>query len=161
VDEETLIADHDAAIPAQGPRVAILHAWVWTDNPAGVFAPDNWSLPFARAGLVAPSTASPAVARVLALAGGGAAHLSSLARRYGRPAAADSAVIQRAVTDAKEEATMVVGSVAGPSLTDRECGALEAIWTRLWERIDTRVHPTVRDRLRPLRESGTRKEPTP
>ena len=26
-----------------GPRLAMLHAWVWKDNPDGVFAADNWA----------------------------------------------------------------------------------------------------------------------
>lgn len=52
-----------------GTRVWVLHVWTWLSNPDGRFAADNWSLPFARAGIVPPASADPDAARAFALAG--------------------------------------------------------------------------------------------
>jgi len=78
IDEESFIADHHHApgTTASGTRVAVLHAWVWQENPDGVFAPDNWSLPFVRLGLPVPVAFSRDAARSLSLAlPGGAAFM--------------------------------------------------------------------------------------
>src|SRR5918999_3495199 len=40
-------------------RLSILHAWVWVQNPAGLFATDNWSLPYVRLGVPPPARAPP------------------------------------------------------------------------------------------------------
>ena len=69
IDEESLLLDHahlGGEADGGGPRLAVMHAWVWLPNPAGTFATDNWALPFARLGLPAPPNASRA-ARAVAL----------------------------------------------------------------------------------------------
>jgi hypothetical protein len=57
-----------AAAPADAPRLYVLHAWVWTPNPDGVFVTDNWTLPFARLGVRPPATRARNAACTLALA---------------------------------------------------------------------------------------------
>jgi hypothetical protein len=73
--EEAVQPDHDAhsagASDAGRRGVAVLHAWVGVPNPAGVFAADNWALPYVRLGLEPPAGAPKAAAQGLALAGGG------------------------------------------------------------------------------------------
>jgi hypothetical protein len=72
VDEESLLlhALHGSAHTSR-LRLAMLHAWIWHENPAGVFAQDNWALPFARLGAI-PAGAIPApAARAASLAAGG------------------------------------------------------------------------------------------
>jgi hypothetical protein len=46
----------------------VLHAWVWTPNPDGVFVTDNWTLPYARLGVAPPATRARNAACTLALA---------------------------------------------------------------------------------------------
>lgn len=58
-------ADHGARVA--GARVVVMHAWVWVDNPAGVFADENWALPYLRLGRVVPAHIDPHAARALAL----------------------------------------------------------------------------------------------
>ncbi|MGH7627661.1 MAG: hypothetical protein ACREOJ_20390 [Gemmatimonadaceae bacterium] len=41
----------------------MLHAWLWLPNPAGMFASDNWALPFVRAGVPVPLADPSAAAR--------------------------------------------------------------------------------------------------
>ena len=66
-----------------GPRLAMLHAWVWKDNPDGVFAADNWGLPFVRVGLDVPPTVTPASAKALFLLEGGVSFYVSMAGKVG------------------------------------------------------------------------------
>jgi hypothetical protein len=92
VDEESFVLGHAASASAHnraGPRIAVLHAWVWFANPAGLFATDNWALPYLRVGLPPPPTGSgpspPALA--VALAAGGGAYFEVLLRlRHALPA---------------------------------------------------------------------------
>ena len=76
VAEESLPALHGHAEHAGGGsdgavppiRLAILHAWVWTENPAGVFETDNWALPPLRVGAPAGARRSRETVRGMALA---------------------------------------------------------------------------------------------
>jgi hypothetical protein len=86
VDEESFVLSHAAAAaddraPA-GPRIAVLHAWLWLENPAGLFATDNWALPWRRLGLEPPSWIGSGSAGELAaaLAAGGDRYFATLLR---------------------------------------------------------------------------------
>jgi hypothetical protein len=85
VDEESFIASHaagGAADTTRGPRIAVLHAWLWADNPAGLFATDNWMLPWLRIG-VEPPNGSPkpdSTTLMAALAAGGEHYFTTLLR---------------------------------------------------------------------------------
>lgn len=81
VDDESLLLDHDLVEPAQHSRgahedptrLAVLHVWLWAENPAGLFATDNWSLPFRRLGLSTPASMTAVTrdaARALSLTAG-------------------------------------------------------------------------------------------
>ncbi len=112
VDEESFILGHSqggtAMDSTSGPRIAVLHAWVWLDNPAGLFATDNWALPWYRLGIEAPpgsDRASPA-GLAAALAGGGELYFLALLRlRHGlssESAGQVAAVLERYGRDWRE-----------------------------------------------------------
>lgn len=89
VDEESFIASHaegSASDSTHGPRIAVLHAWLWAENPAGLFATDNWMLPWLRLE-VQPPARSPvpdSLTMMAALAAGGEAYFTTLLRlRHG------------------------------------------------------------------------------
>lgn len=67
----------------EGPRLAMLHAWVWEDNPDGVFAADNWGLPYIRMGLEVPDKVTPASAKALFLIENGVDFYASMASKVG------------------------------------------------------------------------------
>ena len=71
-------ADHGARVA--GARVVVMHAWVWVDNPAGVFADENWALPYLRLGRVVPAQIDPHAARALALLYDGGAYYAGVLR---------------------------------------------------------------------------------
>jgi hypothetical protein len=85
VDEESFIASHaegGARDSSRGPRIAVLHAWLWVENPAGLFATDNWLLPWLRLAVPSP-VAQPgpdSLTMMAALAAGGEHYFSTLIR---------------------------------------------------------------------------------
>jgi len=68
IQESVAPGRHTPNAVHEGPRVAVLHAWVWRENPDGVFAPENWALPYYRLGLEVPARATKEAAQALALA---------------------------------------------------------------------------------------------
>lgn len=49
-------------------RLAVLHAWLWSHNPDGVFVTNNWSLPALRLGISTPASTPHEALHALALA---------------------------------------------------------------------------------------------
>lgn len=87
VEEESFLRSHAGVEqPDTGPRIAVLHAWIWLENPDGLLATDNWALPYARLGYARPPDGSVAAARALALAAGesGRAYVETLYRAVAR-----------------------------------------------------------------------------
>jgi hypothetical protein len=95
IDEESVLLNHtpSAASATSDVRLAMLHAWVWLDNPDGTFAADNWSVPFVRLGLEPPPEPAPAAARALSLAADGVAYYLLLFRALARPTPDEEAVV--------------------------------------------------------------------
>ena len=69
VEDESFLPARDAAL-GDGVRLAVLHVWVWLDNPDGLCASDNWALPYVRAGVTPAGEPDPNAARALALVTG-------------------------------------------------------------------------------------------
>ncbi|HVH09504.1 MAG TPA: hypothetical protein VM736_06885 [Gemmatimonadales bacterium] len=142
VDEESLASRHDGSGSAQGDRVAVLHAWVWLENPAGPFAAENWALPYVRLGLAPPREASAAAtlaAQALAL-GSGPADFSEVAVRLGvRP---DSGRVVALVQLLSASRDSVIEwrrrRVSTDSVSATETAWLTGVWTRLAETFGVR-----------------------
>lgn len=92
LDEESLSDSHAGSGEPDSDRVAVLHVWVPQPNAAGMFAAENWALPFLRAGLAAPPQASEASARALALGTGALPYFLAQYRANRRP---DSTIATR------------------------------------------------------------------
>src|SRR6266704_6069639 len=99
VDEESFLRSHAGVTHVMpgppGPRLAVVHAWIWLDNPDGLLATDNWALPYARLGLLVPAHGSRAAARALALAAGdgGRMYLEALIHAVGQPNESETAAV--------------------------------------------------------------------
>jgi len=139
-------ADH------RGPRIVMLHAWVWLENPAGVFAKDNWALPFARLGIMAPKSIPPAAAKALSLTTGGDNFYRALALAVGHPATDDQAKIEAVLQRYRRLVGAWVVETQGnaePGTTELE--KLADVWESMWAEINEIVSPEVRERLRLIR----------
>jgi len=147
VEEESFLRAHAGVShemhTATGPRLAVMHAWIWLDNPDGILATDNWALPYARLGLDVPSAISHAAARALALAAGdgGRRYLEALIHAVGQPSDQEMAALRGVV--ARHQAT---ARNEAPSVTK-----LEACWNALWDDVKTVVQPEVWERLEAVR----------
>jgi hypothetical protein len=86
VDEESFVLSHAAGQVtignSAGPRIGVLHAWLWLDNPAGLFATDNWALPWRRMEMAPPEWIGQGAPADLAaaLAAGGERYFTTLLR---------------------------------------------------------------------------------
>ena len=150
VDEESLLLEQvGAAHEATGARIAMLHAWVWLANPAGVFASDNWTLPFARLGLPIPDGEVPAAAgRALALDAGGAVFTSMILRRVAKGSAADSVAIEQGVATARARVVRLLGERSSGPVRQPELQSLCDIWSEFGNILDRSVTGGARERLR-------------
>lgn len=153
VDDESFVAGHadPGHEPPQGPTVAVLHAWIWLENPDGVFATDNWALPWARLGLGPPAGAGRDAGRAAALAAGGERYFRILARVVARPDSVEAARIDSAIARAAAEAGDAAAAARrrGAATLD-DAAALEGIWRGLWVRAGDVVSDSVRARLQVL-----------
>jgi hypothetical protein len=119
VEEESFLRRHaglDESHGSQaGPRIAVLHAWIWLENPAGLLATDNWALPFARLGY--PAIEAPrAASQALALAAGenGRGYVESLVRAVGRLTPQEAAAVAPVVARHQSAARALLAGGSPP-----------------------------------------------
>lgn len=152
VDEESFLLEHGSvgAGTTQGVRLVVMHAWVWRPNPQGLFATDNWTLPFLRAALTAPTAPSSGAARALSLAGAGETfHRRLFVAASG--ARSDAGARIAAVLAGQRSRVAALVAAAGDTFGDERLRELEAIWRETWEAIHRSVSPAEAARLRLLR----------
>ncbi len=148
VDDETLAPHHHSSEHADhGPRLAMVHAWVWLANPEGLFAADNWSIPFLRLGLEAPRQAAPEAGKALSLLTGGDAYVVRVVRAAAAPGALDEAALRGIVAGAASSAAAVVERRSGPRLDPDALTALAAAWQAMWREIEAMLPAEAAARL--------------
>ncbi len=133
VEEESVRLSHDEIREHHAERIAVLHAWVRVENPAGPFAPLNWALPFVRAGLE-PSAASPpeGCAKALSLADGGAAFWEAALARAFDADSDDLRAVHRVLTAyADTVQAWRAHRAISPRLSGGEAVWLDVLWGRL------------------------------
>lgn len=146
VDEESLIDQHvlDDSHRAGG-RIAMLHAWVWLENPGGLFQSDNWRLPFERVHLTPEGASIPSgAARALSLLTGGDVYHETAFTQIGGANGADSVAIRGAIARARTRADSVVKAHRD---TDGMVAGLSDVWRAMWDEIDATVSAEVRRNL--------------
>ena len=119
--------------PHEGPRLAMLHAWVWSENPDGVFAADNWALPYDRLGFEAPENVTPASAKALFLLDGGVAFYTSMASKVAGIDGEDLEVVQAGLEHAREQVKSITKDFNGTPVEMDE--QLATVWYELQDRV--------------------------
>jgi hypothetical protein len=151
VDDESFIASH-AGLSHDSPGVptlAVMHAWVSLANPDGLFATDNWALPWVRRGLAVPATASAEASRMLSLASGGAAYFGALVRVAAALDSAETRRIDAALARGASGADSIAAAIqsrGGANQNDVEL--LTHAWRSMWEEIIAPMNPADGRRLR-------------
>lgn len=144
VEEESFLRSHaGVAHVGPGPRIAVLHAWLWLDNPDGILATDNWALPYARLGYRMPPHATQGAARALALAAGegGRHYVEALLRALGQPSETEGEALTRLVARHQSEARALLTGAEPPVAELARC------WMSLLADVRAAVRPEVWDRL--------------
>lgn len=130
---ESLPMHHDhGGMPAAEPtRVAILHAWIWIDNPRGTWVADNWALPFVRAGLQPDSVAVEAAQALSLTAPGAVDYYTRAAAASLAPEDSASLARKRAMITAAAEDAKAVRAEASVRLSASQVERLAAVWCGL------------------------------
>ena len=111
-----------------GVRLAMIHAWVWAENPVGVFRDDHWGLSFLKLGLAVPPVPAPDAAKALFVLAGGRDYY---ARMFELAGLSDAERLRTdALLDAVESATEAVAAPARTrgALAPADLAALTAAW---------------------------------
>ncbi len=151
VEEESLKLGHeDALAGAREERVAVLHAWVWVDNPAGAFAPLNWALPYLRAGFE-PRSGPDACAKALSLVDGGETFWEAALARALDSDAPDAEALHRVLAAyADTVAAWRTRHGAARRVRDDEAAWLAALWDRARTAVRAGLRPEAHERLNAL-----------
>jgi hypothetical protein len=113
----------------------MLHAWIWSPNPAGMFAADNWAIPLLRLKLSAVAS-SPTVGKAVALAVGGRAYFEMVIAAAGSLSPAEKARVTAAVDRAESAVRQIIQELEGPVLSEVHRVNLASVWSQLWNSID-------------------------
>jgi hypothetical protein len=158
VDEESLPVMHGGPESTSGhgttkqeTRLAVLHAWLWTPNPAGMFVTDNWALPSMRLGVALPAATPRSALQALALAADEDNYLlltlrTALDLTEPEELAAGRVLESGRADAAREEAAVRKARRLAPEAAAR----LDVIWSRTWIALE-RVLPSRVASLRALR----------
>lgn len=149
-----LLADESGVSPGTGApsdtHVWVLHAWTALENPGGAYAPDNWSLPFVRAGIEAPARQELEAARALALATTGDRYLLDLLTDAGLRTPSNAAQIDDVVARSSAQARVVADRArAAHLLSADDVAALRAEWSALEQSLRAALGPDVERYLAP------------
>ena len=115
--------------PVESYRLAMLHAWIWLDNPDGLFAADNWALPYVRVGLPVPEVPNPRAARSVFLLSEGVDYYTEAIRHMAGADAATLVAVRAVLTTYAQRAQAVVAADGN----DPE--RLGALWVELWDEL--------------------------
>ncbi len=143
-DEEALLPDHHTQpSEAKGMRLAILHAWLWTSNPQGMFATENWTIPFLRLGLRPPDTFPNGAARALSLVSGSEPHFIGVA------GSRNSQTVAPLLRECAMRAEAIVAAVKarGGDLGNSDLDELERLWAGTMTAVGASSGRDVADRM--------------
>ena len=150
IEDESMLLAHDAPHgPTGGLRLAVLHAWIWMDNPDGTFVTDNWALPYARLGVRAPTHSTGGAARALALVSGAMPYYISLVRQVGSPSESELQQIEAKLLKHQAAiATWWKSRTAKAEVSASDVSRLDDMWIAMWSDVESSVSADVGIRLR-------------
>jgi hypothetical protein len=134
IEDETILPQHHLpATAASAPRITMLHAWIWTPNPDGVFAADNWAIPYVRTGLTPPDQGPRSRALALSLLGGGVEYFGATIDTIVSATTRQRARIDAAFAAARTSVEQIVRK--------NEVDGLASVWNDLLHSLESIVGP--------------------
>ncbi len=151
IDEEVLLTQASAHASGAKPRarLAMMHAWVWLENPDGPFAKENWALPFARLGLEPPHEPPVSAARALTLVTH-REYYTTLLNRLPVLTERDREHVRALLDEHARRAELIVTRRAGARLDDAGMHELIGQWEQLWMEAERNVTPAASTQLSAL-----------
>jgi hypothetical protein len=146
-DETVLPHHHTRGSTASLARLSMLHAWLWSPNPDGMFAADNWAIPFLRLNLAPGAEVRTAAAKALALASGGRDYFEMAIDAAARLSPEESHRVRAGMAKAEAAVRQLIPLGKGTTLDEMEHAELNTIWRQLWEKIDAAISDTAREKL--------------
>ena len=149
-----LLSDESGVAPGENTQgdthVWVLHVWTTLPNADGRFVPDNWALPFLRAGLVAPVGLNADAARALALASSGDRYVRDVLTDANARTSVNAARVDSAIARATTTVERIVAARTGnQSLTASGVNALVGTWRELLAALESIVGESVARYLAP------------
>ncbi|MEO8334657.1 MAG: esterase-like activity of phytase family protein [bacterium] len=128
-----LLADESGVAPGAsargGTHVWVLHAWTTLANPDGKFSPDNWALPFLRAGLDVPEHADADAARPLAMLHGGDVYLRDVLTDAGMRTPSRASAVDSVLATTRTRVQSLIGARrVATALSYDELASLRGEW---------------------------------
>lgn len=137
----------------EGPRLAMIHAWIYTPNPHGLFAPDNWALSFVRLGISPPESPSSAAARALFLVAEGAGYYLDAIRHAAGLSVPEAEAVRTILERHQAELVPFVAAMRERGeATPEECAKLAVLWYALWIDVEAALPSVEAERLAPLKD---------
>ncbi len=155
-DESFPIAHHATGKTTGGDeqplRLSVLHAWIWTPNPAGVFVTDNWRIPFLRLGLPAPRVPNRDAVRALGLGMDEEEYYHLMLRTAANLTSAEEVIAARVLAAFRAQAVAEITSLRRKRrLTAEDSERLVMVWSALWSALE-RTLPARASQIRELRK---------
>lgn len=141
VDEETLLLVHPAAASSAGSgmRLVMTHVWTGLDNPDGVFAQNNWRLPFVQAGVTLADEPDMAAGQAMSLVTAGPGYYLRVFDALAELSPSERVAIDAALADARQRVETWTASVGTRPADAAALDALSAEWARMWTRLEASV----------------------
>lgn len=143
-----LLSDESGAghheTPRAGTHIWVSHVWTGLENPNGRYAPDNWALPFARAGLRAPAVVDADAGRALSLVVGGDEYLRAVLADAGLRTTVNTDRVDRLIVLARRTVDSVVASArAAAEVREGDLALLRERWRSLHAELRAELGPAV------------------
>jgi hypothetical protein len=141
--------ESDGPMESDGVRLAMMHAWVWKENPDGVFTADNWALSYVRHGLPVPASVDPMAAKALFLsAADGVAYYRNVVDTNASLAPEEARAIRDVLQQARDRVSVAL-QAAHPG-TAPPASTLRAIWHDAWRDVQPQVRAVVWRAIKPI-----------
>lgn len=137
-------------------RVWVLHVWTGLANPDGAYAPDNWSLPYARLRITPPDSVDLDAARALALAAGGDDYWRDLLTDARLRTDERAAAVDAALASARSR---VLARVPASGARSLDLAAVGREWRSLTASLRTLLGPDVERYLAPSHSRPSAADP--
>jgi hypothetical protein len=130
------------------PRLSMLHAWLRSPNPDGIFAQDNWALPYLRLDVEPPAVVDPAAARALSFLSGGDEYYRALFRAAALLSDDEQRAVDRLISELRTELdAWRARQPASWSTLPGTTSHLRARWQMFWLNVQSAVRDTTWERL--------------